>query len=209
MSDDAEARIAELESENVQLRAELARFKPKPRVVTLDGPFELPTLGETERLVRRVLERYPNLYGYADRNSIAADEFVRMVRGGMLYVASLHRLRGEVVRTHSSLDWLYKAGDYLNTAGHPQTILRGGSVFVAVIASGDVCFSPPSLYPQSDFGLIVGQRHNSFSATNKWLSILSGGDFDTSLIIEPPPLRHAPLPPPVNISPSGGWRREL
>jgi hypothetical protein len=207
MTDDAD-RLAELERENVQLRAELARFKPKPRVVTLDGPFELPTLGETERLVRRVLERYPNLYGYTDRAAIEAVEFTRMVRGGMLYIASLHRLRGEVLRTHSSLDWLYKAGDYLNSVGHPQTVLRGASVFVAVIASGDVCFSPPSLYPQSDFGLIVGQRHNSFPATNKWLAILSGGDFDSSLVIEPPTLRHAPLPP-VNISPSGDWRREL
>ena len=56
---------------------------------------------------------------------------------------------------------------------------------------------------------MVGQRRDFYSATNKWLSIARGGDFDTSLIIEPPPLRHAPLPPPVNISPSGGWRREL
>jgi hypothetical protein len=177
-------------------------------VIRPDGPFALPDLDQTERLVRRVLDRYPGLYGYADRGSIAADEFVRMVRGAMLYIASLHRLRGEVMRTHSSLDWLYKAGDYLVSVGHSQTILRGGSVFVAVVASGDICFSPPSLYPQSDFGLIVGQRHNSFAATNKWLNILSGGDFDSSLVIEPTPLRHAPLPL-INISPGANWRSEL
>jgi hypothetical protein len=207
MSDDAEARIAELESENAQLRTELARLKPAPRVIRPDGPFALPDLDQTERLVRRVLDRYPNLYGYADRGAIEAGEFVRMVRGAMLYIASLHRLRGEVVRTHSSLDWLYKAGDFLNTAGHPQTILRGGSVFVAVVAAGDVCFSPPSLYPQSDFGLIVGQRHNSFAATNRRLSVLAG-EFDSKLMIEPTPLRHAPLPP-VNIAPASNWRSEL
>jgi hypothetical protein len=165
MSDDATARLAALETENAALRAEIERLKPPPRVVKLGGPFALPDLDQTERLVQRVLDRYPNLYGYADRSSIAPGEFVRMVRGAMLYIASLHRLRGEVARTHSSLDWLYKAGDYLNSVGHPQTILRGGSVFVAVVASGDVCFSPPSLYPQSDFGLLVGQRHNSFPAT--------------------------------------------
>jgi hypothetical protein len=131
-----------------------------------------------------------------------------MVRAGMLFVASLHRTRGEVMRTHSSLDWLYRAGDHLNSVGHPQTILRGASVFVAVIASGDVYFSPPSLYPQSDFGLIVGQCHNSFPATNKWLSVLAG-EFDPKLVFEPTPLRHAPLPPPVHIAPTADWRSEM
>jgi hypothetical protein len=205
MTDDAETRIAELERENRELRGELVKLRPPPRVIPPDGPFALPDLDQTERLTRRVLERYPNLYGYADRNSIAAHEFVRMVRGGMLYVASLHRLRGEVMRTHSSLDWLCKAGDYLNIAGHPQTVLRGGSVFVAVIASGDVCFSPPSLYPLSDFGLLVGQRHNSFAATNRWLSVMAG-EFDPKLVIEPPTLRHSPLPPPMNLAPKTAWR---
>jgi hypothetical protein len=83
MTDDDATRLAALETENAQLRAEVARLKPAPpEPVRIDGRFSLPDLEQTERLVRRVLERYPNLYGYADRNSIAADEFVRMVRGG-------------------------------------------------------------------------------------------------------------------------------
>jgi hypothetical protein len=41
------------------------------------------------------------------------------------------------------------------------------------------------------------------------MNLLAGGDFDPRLVVEPPTLWHAPMPPPVNISPSGDWRREL
>jgi hypothetical protein len=74
----------------------------------------------------------------------------------------------------------------------------------ACIGAADVPYSPPRLWPHAEVGLMVGVTRDSYPGSNKWLSILSGGDFDTSLIIEPPPLRHAPLPPGEYLA-----RREL
>jgi hypothetical protein len=34
------------------------------------------------------------------------------------------------------------------------------------------------------------------------------GEFDAKLVVEPPILRHAPLPP-INLAPLANWRREL
>jgi hypothetical protein len=72
-----------------------------------------------------------------------------------------------------------------------------------------VCdLSPPRLWPFCEMGLLIGQRRDSYPASNKWLTLLAGGDFDGSLIVEPAPLRHAP-PPAVNIAPLANWRSEL
>jgi hypothetical protein len=42
-------------------------------------------------------------------------------------------------------------------------------------------------------GVLIGVRSESYAASNKWLTLLAGGDFDPSLIVEPPQLGHAPL----------------
>jgi hypothetical protein len=95
---DGTGRIAALEAENFALRTELERLKPQPRVVKLDGPFALPDLERTERLIRRVFEQYPILRGDIERTfdpgRIEPAEFVRMVRASLAYIGTLHRTRG-------------------------------------------------------------------------------------------------------------------
>jgi hypothetical protein len=212
MTDDATTRLATLEAENFALRSELERLKPPPRVVKLGGPFALPDLEQTERLVRRVFEKYPILRGDIERTfdpgRIEPEKYVTMVRASLGYIGTLHRTRGAVAR-REYLGWLLEAGHALTATGYPHTDIRGSSFFVACIAAGDVPYSPPRLWPHAEVGLMVGMTRDSYAASNRWLSILAGGDFDAALIIGPAPLRHAPLPPPVNISPSGDWRREL
>jgi hypothetical protein len=92
------------------------------------------------------------------------------------------------------LDRLYACGDYLNSIGHHQTVMRGASFFVAVVASNDVPYSPPRLWQQTaDFGIALGPAADRRVASNRWLSILAGNDLDSSLVIEPPRPLHAPL----------------
>jgi hypothetical protein len=211
MTDD-KTRLATLEAENAQLRAEVARLKPPPRVVKLDGPFALPSLDQTECLVRRVFEKYPILRGDIERTydpgRLEPEKYVTMVRASLGYIGTLHRTRGAVAR-REYLGWLLEAGHALTAAGYPHTDIRGSSFFTACICAGDVYYSPPRLWPHAEVGLMVGLTRDSYAASNKWLSLLAGGDFDASLVIEPPPLRHAPLPPPVNLAPNANWRNEL
>jgi hypothetical protein len=187
-------------------------LKPPPRVVKLDGPFALPSLEQTECLVRRVFEQYPILRGDIERafdpGRIEPADYVKMVRGSLAYIGTLHRTRGAVAR-REYLGWLLEAGHALTGAGYPHTDIRGSSFFVACIAAGDVPHSPPRLWPMAEVGLMVGLTRDSYAASNRWMNLLAGGDFDPRLVVEPLTLRHAPLPPPVNISPSGDWRREL
>jgi hypothetical protein len=130
MSDDNADRIAELERENAALRSEIERMRPPPRVLKVDGPFMAPDIEQTEKLVRRVLAKYPVLRPDDDpyRGGIQSDEFVKMVRASLLFAGSLYRTRGAVNRQKSGLDWLYSAADYLNSVGN-----RCGDEFLAVI----------------------------------------------------------------------------
>jgi hypothetical protein len=211
MTDDTASRVAFLEAENSRLRSEIERLRPPPRVVKLDGPFSLPDLEQTERLIRRVFEKYPILRGDIERTfdpgRIEPEKYVKMVRASLAYIGTLHRTR--TVARHEYLGWLLEAGHALTGAGFPFTDIRGSSFFTACICAGDVYYSPPRLWPHAEVGLMVGLTRDSYAASNKWLSLLAGDDFDPRLVVEPPPLRHAPLPPPVNISPGADWRREL
>jgi hypothetical protein len=212
MTDDAD-RMAELERENVQLRAELARLRPPPRVIRVDGSFCLPSLEQVECLVGRVFAQYPNLSRDVDCGSIAADDFAKMVRATMAYAATLHRMRGAVLKTRDGLSWMFEARDALTRAGYHYTDIRGTSFLVGCIAANDIPHLPPQMFPHVEVGLLIGIRRDSYPATNRWLNILAGGDFDTSLIIEPPPGRTFnplskifDLQPPVNLAPKTAWR---
>jgi hypothetical protein len=121
------------------------------------------------------------------------------------HIGTLHRTRGAVAR-REYLGWLLEAGHALTATGYPHTDIRGSSFFVACIAAGDVPYSPPRLWPHAEVGLMVGLTRDSYAAGNRWLSLVAGADFDAALIIEPVPLRHAPLPPPVNLAPKTAWR---
>jgi hypothetical protein len=94
-------------------------------------------------------------------------------------------------------------------AGYPFTDIRGSSFFTACICAADVPFSAPRMWPSAEIGLMTGMTRGSYPASNRWMNILAGGDFDPNLVVEPSPLRHAPLPPPVNLTPGLGWRSEL
>jgi hypothetical protein len=41
-------------------------------------------------------------------------------------------------------------------------------------------------------GVFIGVRSESYVATNRWLTLLSGADLDPTLAIEPPAPLHAP-----------------
>jgi hypothetical protein len=103
MNDDA-ARIAQLEREVERLREELARHRPAPRVVKVDGSFMGTDLEQTERLVRRVLAKYPILDPDRTRDPIPRGDSIPMVRSGMIYLASLRRTKGKVNREKMHLD---------------------------------------------------------------------------------------------------------
>jgi hypothetical protein len=202
------ARIAELELEVTRLRGELVRYKPAPIVLKPDGPFSLPTEEQVERLIARVLAKYPMLRPETRLDRIEPGEFIKMVRSSLRYIGTLYRLRGAVDRRVAYLDRLWAAGDFATLNGGYSTI-RGSSFMVAAIASGDVCFSPPSLWPTTaDVGLALGPTSGSYSASNKWLNTLTG-QFDPSLVIEPPQPLHASAPPVVDIGRNIGWRQQL
>jgi hypothetical protein len=141
MTDDTAGRMAQLETENATLRAELERLRPPPRVIKLDGPFALPTLEQVERLVDRVFSQFPMLRADIERTydpgRIEHSAYVKMVRASLAYIGTLHRTRGAVAR-REYLGWLLEAGHALTGAGYPHTDIRGSSFFVACIAAGDV-----------------------------------------------------------------------
>jgi hypothetical protein len=209
MSDDT-GRIAALEAENFALRSELERLRPPPRVVKVDGSFCLPTLEQVECLVGRVFAQYPNLRCDVDRGAIELVDFVKMVRATLAYVGTLHRMRGTVLKTRDYLSWMFEARDELTRSGYSHTDIRGSSFLVGCIAANDIPHLPPKLWPHVEVGLLIGIRRDSYPATNRWLNILAGGDFDTRLIIEPPPGRtFNPIGKVFDLTPNANWRSEL
>jgi hypothetical protein len=216
MTDDAE-RLSALENENVQLRAELARLRPQPRVVKVDGAYCLPSLEQVECLVGRVFAQYPNLRCDVDRGAIELADFAKMVRATMAYFGTLHRMRGAVLKTRDYLSWIFEARDELTRSGYSHTTdIRGSSFLVGCIAANDIPHLPPRMWPHCEVGLLIGIRRDSYPATNRWLNILAGGDFDPKLIVQPPAGRtfHPvskvfDLSPPVNLAPKTAWRDGL
>jgi hypothetical protein len=113
MSDDDD-RLAELERENVQLRAELARLKPPPpEPARLDGPFRMPDASQMARLIAAVLIRYPTL---RDRN-IDDAKLLKMVTTAFRFLSGLPRTPGKLDLRHDLLSWCAYAGDALRAAG--------------------------------------------------------------------------------------------
>jgi hypothetical protein len=201
-----EQRIVALEAEVARLRAELARYKPQPIVAKADGPFVLPTEDIVEKLVSRVFQKYPNLRADVDRD-ITRDDYVRMVHGAPRYIGTLQRMKSAVHRQRDYLDWCYAADDYLNGIGKSGTT-RGSSFLTACICAGDVCYSPPAMWPRvKEVGLIIGHRTNCYQATNAWLRI-AAADFNEALVIQPAQTLHAPLSQ-HEIVQRGNWRNEL
>jgi hypothetical protein len=201
-------KIAALEGEVARLRAELSRFKPAPVVVKVDSAFVLPDEETVERLIHRVHARYPIFKRDIERGDITPGDFVKMTRGALKYISTLYRLRGAADRRISYLDRIYAASDFLSLAGFGYSTIRGASYMVAVIASGDTCYSPPAMWPTTaDVGLALGPTSGSYVASNRWLNTLAG-NFDDSLIIQPPQTLHSPLSE-FELLKRGGWREEL
>jgi hypothetical protein len=203
------ARIAELERENAALRLELDRLKPPPpEPAKLDGPFQLASALQMEKLVGAVLARYPSL---RDRN-IDDAEFVKMVMTGFRFLSGLPRTPGRLDLRHDLLSWFSYAAEALRTLGQPCS-LRGSALHVAAICAGDIPFLPVRLFPSTGFGVcLLGIGKDTRPATNAWLRILDHR-FDERLVIEPPtgPVFH-PVSPvfnltaPVNLARNVAWR---
>jgi hypothetical protein len=81
------------------------------------------------------------------------------------------------------------------------------SLFVAAVATNEVPYSHPRSWPTTaDLGVTVGA--SGTAATNKWLAILAGGDFDSSLIVERDHTLHSPRQPYETMGHTN-WREEL
>jgi hypothetical protein len=154
--------MAALEAENFALRSELERLRPPPRVVKVDGPFCLPSIEQVECLVGRVFAQYPILRCDVDRGAIELADFVKMVRATLAFAATLHRMRGAVLKTRDYLSWIFEARDALTRAGysHP-TDIRGSSFLVGCIAANDIPHLPPRMFPHVEGALTVCQSSAS------------------------------------------------
>jgi hypothetical protein len=114
--------------------------------------------------------------------------------------------KGKVNRERSFFDWILLAADHLNRIGVSPAPL-GSSLFVAAVASNEICYSHPRAWPtRADLGLTIGAA--GAAATNRWLGILSGSDFDSSLAIEPEHVLHAPRQA-HEVMGHTNWREEM
>jgi hypothetical protein len=135
------------------------------------------------------------------------DKYVEMTRSGLIFLASLSRMKGRVCTRRSYMDWLLLANIHLNQIGVSPSTLLGSSLFCAAICSNEIPFSPPRLWPQTaDIGVEVGVGGSP--ARNRWLGLLSGSDFDSTLVIEPDRPLHSPLSEHELLR-RGEWRNEL
>ena len=188
-----EAMVAAIEFENERLRRELALPKAAPRVLSVDGPFMLPTLEQVGRLVDICLGKFPHL-----RPSDIDDElFTKMVRAALCFIGALPRMKKAVDKNRDCLSWLRACNDYLNVNSPASSGVRGSSLYIAALVSNDVYVSSPSIWPTCDIGLVavgIGDR-NSYKATNQWLRVLQDGRFDhPRLIVERPRPLHEDRP---------------
>jgi hypothetical protein len=213
MSDDIAGMRAELalrDQRIAELEGELRKLKPAPRVLKVGDPFVLPDIEMVQRLVERVLGRHHELHtvhkAEIDRGDIKPDEYVGMVRASMLFAASLYRTRGTTNKRKSALDWIYDCQDHCTLVGHGCTTVRGSAFFVGCICSGDIPFLHPRSYPLWEVGLAVGPAGDRYPATNQWLRVATG-EFNESLIIEPPRPLHSPAT--HDIGRNIGWRQQL
>jgi hypothetical protein len=80
--DEMTKALAERDARIAQLESEVARLRPVAPLATLDGPFVVPDLAATAKLIDIVLTKYPVLKPKA----VDHERFVRSVRTAMQFL---------------------------------------------------------------------------------------------------------------------------
>jgi hypothetical protein len=182
MSDNAAARIAKLESRNIDLEKRLAKYekpqRPAPSAAFPGGhttishvknPVVLPTADELGRLEEIVLRAYPRLRAGSDPAS---------------FKASFHRLtyvrRAEKLDAKHSLDWwVGQLEDWLRAQQYYPSRPAIQSFVAAAIAMGDIGFSDPNKFPNMEMGITGITEHHALPG--RWRAILESNQAPLSI----------------------------
>jgi hypothetical protein len=194
--DEMQKALAERDSKIAALESELLRLRPALPVATLDGPFVVPDLGQTPRLIDITLTRYPVLR----QRAVDHERFVRSVRTALMFLGTCYRLPNGKLDDQYRERWCDRAGQWTNQQGISADITPA-TFYVACIAAGDIDYRAPGLDGVATyFGLRDGGTGRR--ARNEWLRILEAG----RVLREPlaPPRIYADWKPAVRLNvPSG------
>jgi hypothetical protein len=202
---DIEGRIAALERENADLKAQLGALqvllptiKPPPRrdepSVKITHPVrqvEVPTDDECRRLCEIIWQRYPTLRPSRGEEK----EFAAGFKAAFRFVQH-HGRRAEPDRQRALGWWVDTARDWISqncSGGFP---ISGSCFVVAIIAAGDVPYSDPG-----EPGFVVGLQWGGGGIPERgwWKRALGGALLDP--VPSPYPTK---TPSPARVRQAGG-----
>jgi hypothetical protein len=185
-------RIDQLEAENAEFRARLAKLEPKPapapvaqepphRLITVlpnfNSLFRMPTARELHQLHLIVSASYPK-FGPAN---VSDDEF----RIAFLIVGQLHRSpQSKIDKIHSISWWLDELTDWAKVHSIYQEI-SALALCGAVLAHGDVRCADIERWPVGFSTSLLVPYCSGIAATDKWSVPLSAGKLMTETTSTP------------------------
>jgi hypothetical protein len=177
---DHDARIAELEREVVALKAAVFP-KPVPvarpyieRGVSIthlaSPPSNLPTAEEFDQLLAMVRDRYPICKRPESASDASEARYRRAFANGFRFVIQAFK-RAEPNSSVSGDWWVGEAQEFLRSIGAPAEV-SWSALCAAIIATGDIPYTDPSLFPYINVGLSRGSREHPYKPIYK--EILAG-----------------------------------
>ncbi len=183
--------VAELQSENAKLRAELhaLRNPPKPLFPTLLNPmFAVPSAEQLARLQDIVLTAYPCL----KPTSAQIDGFDSFL-ASFAAISMMPRTKdGGLNLKYDRMTYIQRAETICQQLQIPGDITVRGFT-AAIIASGDVSFAITVDRFPSDSGYGLADFHGVAATGEGWMNLLNG----KSVIRKPLPLPATHRGPPV------------